>query len=428
VTLRNDRSRMSIAHLDSAEVSNVQLYLLLANRLSEESAVATIDLSREYFTLPPSAFYVTDEVFAEEYEKVFSRQWIYVGHVSQWPKRGSFLTLEFAGEKLIVVRGDGDQFHGHFNVCRHRGYPLCEAKTGSVRALVCPYHQWRFDLDGRLNAAPGMQDGQFFDFGDFGLKGVNVDTWHGMVFMHIGDEPEPLDQVLGGWDSAVARFDLPRTRLAHEETMEFEANWKVTAENLNECYHCAGTHASLCNVVDVPRMQGEAEDWFDLSRPEGAFAGGSLGMPMHPGRSSMSLDGSLISEKLLGACSADDVAAGHNVGINLLPNYFYAGMYVDHWWAQTVYPVSTTRSRMDFRWYVREDAVEGVDYDVEKLTSLMRTTYVEDIELIENTYAGMRTRSFSPGPIVAKNEPLMYSFVTAYWQLMGYPPGGPTGR
>lgn len=390
--------------------------------------MATIDLRRESFTLPPSEFYVSDEIFAEEFRKVFSGQWIYVGHLSQWPTRGSFVTLELAGERLLIVRGDGEQLHGHFNVCRHRGYPLCEGKSGRVRALVCPYHQWRFELDGRLSATPGVQDGEFFDFADYGLKGVHVDTWHGMVFLHLGDDPEPLADVLSGWDAAVARFDLPRTRLAHQETMEFEANWKVTAENLNECYHCAGSHAAFCRLVDVPRMQEEATSWFDLSSPETGLAGGSLGMPMHPGRATMSMDGSLICEKLLGACTAEDVAAGHNVGINLLPNYFYAGLYVDHWWAQTVYPVSPTRSRMDFRWYVREDAVEGQDYDVEKLVALMRTTYVEDIELIEQTDAGVRSRSFEPGPIVAKNEPLMYSFVTAYWALMGDSPARGTER
>jgi phenylpropionate dioxygenase-like ring-hydroxylating dioxygenase large terminal subunit len=112
---------------------------------------------------------------------------------------------------------------------------------------------------------------------------------------------------------------------------------------------------------------------------------------------------------------------GLNAGINMLPNYFYAGFYVDHWWAQSVIPISPSRSRMIFRWYVREDAIEGRDYILEDLLQVAQTTYLEDIVLIEKTYQGVMSRKYAPGPIVAKNEPLMYSYVSTYWSLMDPP-------
>jgi phenylpropionate dioxygenase-like ring-hydroxylating dioxygenase large terminal subunit len=389
---------------------------------SDVNLVTAIDLRREYFTLPPREYYVGDRIFAEEFDKVFSRQWIYAGHLSEFPRRGSFMNVDFAGEKILIVRGEGGEFYGHFNVCRHRGYPLCEGETGTVRAIVCPYHQWRYDLDGVLTRVPGMSDGEFFDYRDFGLKRIHVETWHDMVFFHLGGNPQPLRSCLDQFDSSVAPFNIEGTRLAHAETLDLEANWKVSAENFNECYHCPGSHRSFCRVIDVPRMQQDAEVWFDLDRPGGAFAGGGSGMPLVEGMQTLSASGSLTCTKLLGDCTLDDAAVGRNTGINMLPNYFYAGFYVDHWWAQSVRPISPTRSRMVFRWYVREDAIEGTDYDVDVLTRLTRDTYLEDVVLIEKTYKGILSQTFTPGPIVARTEPLMYSFVAAYWSMMGPAP------
>ena len=381
--------------------------------------MTTIDLSQRYFTLPPREYYVSGQIFAEEFDKVFSRQWIYVGHKSQFPQRGSFMTLDFAGEKLLIVRGEENQFYGYFNVCRHRGYPVCEAETGTARAFVCPYHMWRYELHGSLKSVPKLRDGEFFDYQDYRLEKINVATWHGMIFFHIGADPALLSTVLSGFDSDVAYFEIEGTHLAHEVKLDLEANWKVSAENFNECYHCPGSHPTFCRVVDVPRMQNEAQSWFNPDDAVNAFIGGNTGMPLTGGWQTLSADGNLISGKLLGACTSEDAAVGLNVGINLLPNYFYAGFYVDHWWAQSIFPISPSRSRMVFRWYVREDAVEDRDYILEDLLRVTQTTYLEDIALIEKTYQGVMSRKYSPGPIVAKNEPLMYSYVSTYWSMMG---------
>lgn len=385
--------------------------------------MAEIDLSKGYFRLPSGEYYTDDAVFAEEYSKIFSSQWLYAGHVSEFPKRGSFVTVDLAGESVIVVRGEGDAFHGHLNLCTHRGYTLCDTDRGTVRSFVCPYHQWRFDIDGSLKNVPNLRDGEFFDFKDFGLKTVHADSWNGMVFFYLGDDPPVLAETLNNFHETVSPYNPRRTRLAHVEVLDLDANWKTTAENFNECYHCAGTHQSFYRANDVPRMQLEATHWFD-EQARGASTGGDTGMPLRDGYQTLSVDGSLVSTRLLGQMTGADAAVGRNAGINMLPNYFYAGFYVDHWWAQAIFPISTTKSRMSFKWYVHEDAVEGVDYDVDTLTKMMTTTYLEDIDLIERTYRGVTSRGYVPGPIVAKNEPLMHSYVQSYWTLMGRSPTG----
>src|SRR5262245_52111129 len=91
-------------------------------------------------------------------EQVFSRHWQFVGHISRIPHQGDFFLYNYGRESIIIVRGEGGQVHALFNVCRHRGSRICLEQTGSVKRLVCPYHAWVYDMDGRLIAARHMPE------------------------------------------------------------------------------------------------------------------------------------------------------------------------------------------------------------------------------------------------------------------------------
>jgi len=66
------------------------------------------------------------------------------------------------------VRGDDGQIRALHNSCRHRGSRVCLEHKGAAAKLVCPYHQWTYDLDGSLLFARQMGDD--FDTSAFGLK------------------------------------------------------------------------------------------------------------------------------------------------------------------------------------------------------------------------------------------------------------------
>jgi Rieske 2Fe-2S family protein len=93
-----------------------------------------------------------------------------VGREEELPGAGAHRVLDIAGESIIVVRNQEGVLRGFYNVCRHRGTRLChsaevqargpsEFRSGVVagRRIVCPYHQWAYDLDGHLVAAPHLQ-------------------------------------------------------------------------------------------------------------------------------------------------------------------------------------------------------------------------------------------------------------------------------
>ena len=101
-------------------------------------------------------FYVSSEILELDIEKLFFTQWLYVGHESQIPKPGDFLTYQIAGENIIVARTAGGSLHAFLNVCRHRGSRIVQQTCGNVRAFRCPYHSWTYGLDGTLKGAPGM--------------------------------------------------------------------------------------------------------------------------------------------------------------------------------------------------------------------------------------------------------------------------------
>ena len=372
---------------------------------------------RTAFQLLTGEYYTSEAVFAKEYERIYSRDWVYAGHTSQFPLKGSYLKFEYGGEEIVVVRGEGDAFHSHLNVCRHRGFRLCSEDSGRVRAFVCPYHQWRYDLDGRLTRVPQMPDGEYFDYQDYPLRTAQVEVWNSMVFVNLTEGPvQSLRDRLQAFDDMVAKFHPAGTRLVHEESYDIAGNWKVAVENALECYHCPGTHKALCAVVDVEGLQADLRDWLADEDGDGPTDLGQSGMRLQAGMKSLSTDGSLITDKLLGSCTEDD--HGISGGVMVVPNFFYAAFYVDHWWTITIRPIAAGRTHLLYSWFVRQDAVEGEDFDVAKLIDVGHTTQSEDNLLIERTQSGLQSRYYAPGPIGADIEPALHDFVANYLKFM----------
>ena len=371
------------------------------------------------FNLLPQEFYTSPDVFKHEYERIYSADWIYAGHVSQLPKKGDYFICDYAGEEIVVVRGSENQFYANLNICRHRGYRLCAAKTGHVPAFVCGYHQWRFDLDGSLKTVPQMKDGEYFDYKDYGLRKSHVEVWNGLIFVHLGEGPvDSIIERLAGFNTMAARFAPTSTKLAHEKKYQIAANWKVVVENAMECYHCASTHRSLCAVIDVPRLMADLKDWLADNDGSGPTDLGAGGMRVKAGMKTMSPDGSLICEKLLGHCTVEDAANGITGGVMVVPNFLYAAFYVDHWWTIAIRPKTALETELVYSWFVRDDAVEGVDYDVQKLIEVADNTQTEDNVLIERTQSGINSRYFACGPIGSDVEPALFDFMTTYKKAM----------
>ena len=101
-------------------------------------------------------FYTHPEIFALDIEKIYRRNWLYAGPTCKIPKPGDYFVYEIGDESIIVIRAKDGTVNALANVCRHRGSLICSEKSGHVKSLVCPYHAWAYDLDGKLVSAARM--------------------------------------------------------------------------------------------------------------------------------------------------------------------------------------------------------------------------------------------------------------------------------
>lgn len=235
----------------------------------------------------PSSYYLSDEIFHLEKERIFFREWFCAGREEQLPRSGDFLVLDVLGESILVVRTRQGELRAHYNVCRHRGARLCESTADEISAtggvtpagtIRCPYHLWTYALSGELLSAPHLRESDGFTKADFSLYPVGLETWGGFFFLNLSPdlartEGRSLLSQLGPIPERVERYPLSELRSARRITYEVAANWKVIAENYNECYHCAGVHPELCEVVPAFRENGGAHlDWErGIGHREGAF-------------------------------------------------------------------------------------------------------------------------------------------------------------
>jgi len=166
-------------------------------------------LAGEYFT--------SEEIFRREQERIFSRRWLYAGHVGELRQPGSYFLFELGNECVILLRDGGGEVRALHNVCRHRGSRLCLEPAGELgRSIRCPYHAWTYELDGRLRAAPNMAEVAGFERATCPLLAAPLCVREGLLFVHLGAEPEPFEREL---EAFAGRFERWRIA-AGGQTME----------------------------------------------------------------------------------------------------------------------------------------------------------------------------------------------------------------
>ncbi|HSR20518.1 MAG TPA: Rieske (2Fe-2S) protein, partial [Anaerolineales bacterium] len=139
----------------------------------------------------PRDLYHDPLVYRAEMDFIWRSGWLFAGHSCQIPKPGNYFLYDVDGDSMIIVRGNDLQVHALYNVCRHRGSIICDAAQGSVKRFVCPYHQWTYDLDGRLLLWRGMQDG--LDKSELGLHAAHAREVEGLIFISLSQAPPDFD-------------------------------------------------------------------------------------------------------------------------------------------------------------------------------------------------------------------------------------------
>jgi phenylpropionate dioxygenase-like ring-hydroxylating dioxygenase large terminal subunit len=226
--------------------------MLLSNPQSRSETIsrgildaAEQPLERAVALSPPT--YTDPGHYAFEVEKILKREWLSVGHVSQIPNPGDYFNLNLLGEPMVVVRGKDNIVRVLSRVCPHRGMDVIPTEygrppKGNARFLLCPYHFWSFDLDGRCKGAPEMQKAEGFSRKETGLSSFRTEVWKGFIFLTFAPDIPPVSDFYKKMGEKLADFQLDKLEVAVELEWQCKFNWKVIVENFAECYHHLGAH------------------------------------------------------------------------------------------------------------------------------------------------------------------------------------------
>jgi Rieske 2Fe-2S family protein len=366
----------------------------------------------------PREFYTDEAVFALDMELVFYREWLFVGHTCELPGTGSYFTLQIGDYPLVVVRGADSVVRAFINSCRHRGARVCPAPHGTATRLVCPYHQWTYALDGRLFAARKMGEG--FDRSAYGLKSVHCNVVAGYVFVCLAETPQDFSQTRQHLEPFLAPHALDQAKVAFTSTIIEEGNWKLVWENNRECYHCAQNHPELAKTyADAPALTGVVGLSEDPAIVQQWERSESMGLPS---RFSLSDDGQMraVRVPLIGSSVSYTMSGapavrqpltdrfGLSSGMGALLFFHYPSCWnhvlADHAISFRVLPLGPRRTQLTTKWLVNKNAVEGVDYDLEELTHVWRSTNDQDSRIVSENQIGVSAPTYDPGPYSAAHE------------------------
>ena len=374
---------MSAAPLDTVEIKQV---------------VAPFGQNR---TLPADA-YVSEEVYAWEMDNIFRSTWVCVGRSDELVGPGQIRAVEVSGEGVLLARDREGALTAFSNVCRHRGHELAPVGDAiDARLIRCPYHSWSYRFNGELRAAPTFTQTPGFEMSEYPLVAIAAAEYLGWVWVDLSDSAPPIEEHFGNLAEMARPYELERIRTGAAHSYVVDANWKVIAENYNECYHCSSIHPELCEVT--PPDSGR--DY----QPTGMWCGGTMVLKDHA--VTMSLDG---SSNGVNFAAIEGEAAREVWYLTVMPNLLLS-MHPDYVMTHRVTPLSTGQTHVECSWLFPPEAFDLDGFDPSYAVDFWDITNREDWTACENVMKGVRHKGYRPGPL-SSWEGTVYQFLV----IMGH--------
>lgn len=387
----------------------------------------------------PGELFGRQDVFDTDVDVFFHQHWILVGVTADVPEPGDVSTVDMGKASVIIVRDDDENIRTYRNICRHRGARLKAAGKSTVGMLVCPYHQWSYDLDGSLRHASHM--GKDFDPTCRSLIPVRTKIIGAHIFICLDenapDDISKLDEVMS---TRFAPYDLQHTKIAHEAEIIENGNWKLVMENNRECYHCGATHPELTasflpedfgfcpdglseeslralddyNARNAASQASWERDGFLCSAVEAldedvATHFRTQRLVIAGNGESQTMDTKVASTKLLGGLARRDLGDTH-----LWTHNSWTHVMSDHAVVSYIIPLAPDKTLVRTKWLVHAEAIEGVDYDLSALTQVWVATNAQDANLVANNHSGTQDPGYVPGQFSPFTETYVERFSRWY--------------
>lgn len=377
---------------------------MVAKRSMHSPEGAEVASRLEGFSLP-GWIYRDAEFLEAEKERVFATSWQIVCHLSDIPKAGDYHTLDFLGEPMVAVRGHDGGVRTFFNVCRHRAARILDGASGHCAGrIVCPYHAWSYDFDGRLAAVPNRKEFNAFAAHDYGLKPAETEVYKGFVFVRMQSGLPSVAQMLAPYESELAAYRLEELQPLGRVTFRTRhVNWKNVTDNYSDGMHITVAHPGLTRLFG--QSYGiEAQPWVDKMH-------GYLRDVPSSQRSER-----MYQSVLPAVAHLPEERQRLWIYFKLWPNVAF-DIYPDQVDFMQMIPISPTETLIREIAYAHPDARREMRAARYLNWRINRRVSAEDKTLIDRVQAGMRSRSYSPGPL-GMNEVSLRSFAHRMRELL----------
>ncbi|MFM8681961.1 MAG: aromatic ring-hydroxylating oxygenase subunit alpha [Alphaproteobacteria bacterium] len=339
---------------------------------------------------PPASWYVDDDHFAREIERIHRRNWFLFGRTDELARPGDYRAIDTVGGPVVVVRGEDGLVRAFANSCRHRGAPVATG-AGCVRTLTCPYHAWVYKLDGSLLAAPAMSGAaEGFARRDWGLRRIRAEDWKGFLFLNFDEEAPSLLDHLGAMAPTLASHRPEDMVTTWRMDLEVRCNWKLSVENAIEAYHTGTVHALTVGAQRSVEME-TAGNWASIQ----VLSDSSI---------------AVLGDAPPPLPSIDGLDAGARRGTYftlLMPATQLAAAQDCIWWL-AVRPVATARSVLSLGGCFPRATTQLPDFERHARLYYDRWEKVarEDTGMLESQQAGLGSVLHTPGPMSPRESAL----------------------
>ncbi len=330
----------------------------------------------------PARWYTDPAIFALEQERIFARTWQPAGRLGQVRQAGDFFTAEVAGRPVVVLRDEHGALRAFYNVCRHRAGPVARG-CGRRKSLQCAYHGWTYRLDGSLATTPDFDGVECFDRAENGLVPVAVDSWGPFVFVHLGNEPEPLRSFLGGIPEATRALAPETMTYAATREWTFDCNWKVYMDNYHEGYHIPLVHPGLFRALDYSKYETRLFAGYEQQlAPIRAVEARKPGEAPYQG------------------------GAGDALYYGLFPNWML-NVYPGNLSINVILPLGAGRTRTVFDWYFTDPGQKDA---IARAIAFSEEVQEEDISICLAVQKGLASGVYDRGRFSVKREGAVHHF------------------
>ncbi|MEW7290240.1 aromatic ring-hydroxylating oxygenase subunit alpha [Aquimarina sp. 2304DJ70-9] len=216
-------------------------------------------------TLPVEA-YTSQEWLDLEMKHIFSNTWQFAGLAEDVLNPGDYISVQAGLNNIFIVKGRDNRLRAFHNMCRHRGTQLLRAVGKAKKAITCPYHDWTYDLEGKLISLP-KKDEEFPQLDKplhecgLNLHEASVDIFKGMLFVHPDKDAPSIMEFFGEVEPYLGPHVVEELVEFQEKEgepfyiKEIKANWKIIVENYIDHYHLAHLHEGTLNMYDHAKAE-----------------------------------------------------------------------------------------------------------------------------------------------------------------------------